>query len=58
MDKETKPIPVRINKTTRTRIRSAARKMNLPDSAVIRLGVMLILPQIEAGLIKVPHSGQ
>jgi antitoxin component of RelBE/YafQ-DinJ toxin-antitoxin module len=50
----TKPLPTRFDRPTRDRIKRAAKKMGLPHSQVIRLGVLLILPQIESGYLKLP----
>lgn len=50
----TKPVPVRMDGALRKRIRKAARSIGLTDSAVMRLGVLIVLPQIEAGQITVP----
>jgi antitoxin component of RelBE/YafQ-DinJ toxin-antitoxin module len=51
-----KPLPTRFDKPTRDRIKSAARKMGIPHSQVIRLGVLIVLPQIESGTIRLPSQ--
>ena len=45
------PIPVRLNKTTRKRIKFAARRLGSTTSAVIRFSVLNQLTQIEGGTI-------
>lgn len=48
---KTKPIPVRLDKDTRTRVDAAAKKMASNRAAIIRLAIVLLLPDIEAGKI-------
>lgn len=51
-----KPIPVRFGGSTSGRISRAAKRSGLSQAAIIRLGVLTILPQIEAGNIKLPNQ--
>jgi hypothetical protein len=48
---KTKPIPVRIDKTTHRRLRGAALKMGSTTSGIIRFAVLNQLPRIESGQI-------
>lgn len=54
--KQSKPIPTRFDGPTQKRIKSASRISGLPSSQVIRLGVLMILPQIESGIISLPQQ--
>lgn len=51
-----KPIPVRFKADTHARISRASKRANLPASQIIRLGVLHVLPQIEAGILKLPAA--
>lgn len=55
-DDKSKPIPVRFTGPTTGRIHRAAKRSGLTQAAIIRLGVLTILPQIEAGTIKLPNQ--
>lgn len=50
------PIPIRFSGPTTRRIKAASKKSNLTQAAIIRLGVLTILPQIEAGTLRLPNS--
>lgn len=52
----TKPIPVRFKADTHARVHRAAKRTGLPASSIIRLGVLQVLPQIEAGNLKLPAA--
>ena len=54
--KQMKPIPTRFDERTRRRLAEAAKVTGLPCSQVIRLGVLLVLPQIEGGTVTLPKS--
>jgi predicted DNA-binding protein len=47
----TTPIPVRLDKPTRDRLKRAAKRMGANTSTVIRFAVFNQLPQIESGTI-------
>jgi hypothetical protein len=51
------PIPVRFKDAPRARIKAAAKKSGLSEAAIVRLGVSMVLPQIEAGAITLPLNG-
>lgn len=55
-DNSSKPIPVRFTGSTPGRISRAAKRTGLTQAAIIRLGVLTILPQIEAGKITLPNQ--
>lgn len=55
-DEKSNPIPVRFSGTTPGRIRRAAKRSGLTQAAIIRLGVLTILPQLEAGTLKLPDQ--
>lgn len=56
-EQKTRPIPVRFGGNEVARIESANRKMGLRNrSAIVRFAVHVVLPQIEAGEIKIPQS--
>lgn len=48
---KTTPVPVRLDEVTRSRLRRAAKTMGSNDSAVIRLAILIQLPDIERGRI-------
>jgi hypothetical protein len=47
----TRPIPIRFDACTRTRLRSAAKRLGSNPSAVVRFAVLQQLPMIESGMI-------
>ncbi len=54
---KTRPIPVRFRAEEIRRLNSANKRMGLDNrSAIVRLAVHIVLPQIEAGQIKIPDS--
>lgn len=50
----TKPIPVRFKADQHARVVRAAKRTGLTAACIIRLGVSQVLPQIEAGNLKIP----
>ena len=54
---KTRPIPVRFGGNEVDRIENANRIMGIRNrSAIVRFAVHVVLPQIEAGEIKIPQS--
>lgn len=51
MNSVTTPIPVRLDAPTKRRLRTAAKRLGSTTSAVIRLSIVNLLPQIESGVI-------
>lgn len=51
MKNKTTPVPVRLDAALRGRVRRAAKTMGSCDSAVIRLAILIQLPDIERGRI-------
>lgn len=52
----TKPIPVRMKKHLADRVESGAKRLGVTRCDVIRLGLLIVLPQIESGTIQVPKT--
>lgn len=46
------PLPIRLDLETRNRIAVAANRLKTGRSAIVRLALANMLPQIEAGYIK------
>lgn len=54
---KTRPIPTRFRASEIARINQAASRMGIHNrSAVIKLCVHVVLPQIESGNIKIPEN--
>lgn len=50
----TRPVPIRLDDATRTRLRAAAIRLGSNSSCVIRLALLSKLPELEAGQITIP----
>ena len=56
---KTRSIPVRLSKPTILKADRAARRLGIARSALLKLGLAIVLPQIESGTITVPiHEEQ
>lgn len=54
---KTRPIPVRFGGNDVERLDNANKMMGIRNrSAIVRFAVHTVLPQIEAGMIKIPQS--
>jgi predicted DNA-binding protein len=51
MNSSTKPIPVRLDALTKSRLHRAAKRLGSTRSGVIRFSILNLLPQIEAGVV-------
>ena len=47
----TKPVPIRLDEELRSRVESAAKKLGLNSTAVIRFAIHNQLPLIESGFL-------
>lgn len=56
MSNPTKPIPIRMDADTRGRVMKAAKRLGSTNAAVIRLGVLIVLPQLESGTLVLPRK--
>ncbi len=48
----TKPVPIRLDQDSRDRLDSAAIKLSSNRAGVIRLAILQLLPEIEAGTLR------
>lgn len=48
------PLTIRLDEATRGRMRSVASRLRLSHSALIRLGLLQTLEEMEAGHVRVP----
>ena len=50
------PMTIRLDGETKARMRRCAKSMRLTSSAVIRMGLLKALPEMENGSFRVPAS--
>ena len=57
IENKTAPIPIRMDKQLRQRVALAASKLGTARSSIIRMGILIILKQVDAGFINLNSDG-